>query len=511
MYAAFQADPKAWAEQLRAAGRVEEIKARLEEIDGLLKPTGFEDIESELDVWTELDELGEAGKWIMHGKRLFSMTTSQFKNAFEDLLDGKGEDAVTATKFIFNAYGQARRAESWDQSPEYVPGQDSRPEKIRPFRGWTDDCLRAFPRWLRAGVQTVVLFERMNVGDDAFRGAGYNAAEKTMLISTGTDTHCVTHELGHVVDYDPLNLDTLDSSARASFIKAVLEEEPTYSPYATTIYAEGDAEKGLKEDWAEAWSYFLTTPEYLKSLAPKRYAAVEEITKTRGLDVETLRQATIKAEKDRIGDPEKARSVFGAYGWNWMSLRHLLPGVVYADARCALPGWRQNQVSRKETSGRGREKLVTAERDDHGRLQSVESGRVRIFSDPTYDGHGRLASYLVENRRYEVRYDGADETPREVWYAIDDRGTLAKMAEFRQEDGKVVQVISMSDNRTWEFTHEYDEAGSLMETTVVYNGQEICRQAREKDEPGRISFFANIDLDDQVPTPDDETTIEYED
>jgi hypothetical protein len=507
----FKADPKAWAEQLRAAGKVEEIQARLVEIDGLLKPTGFEGIESNSNVWDELGKMGEAGQWLMHGKLLFSTTTHRFSAVFEDLLDGQAEASVAAT-LIFNVYGQAKRAENWDQPIDYLvpqsPEQQARPKLLR---GWASECLDTLPNWWRSGIETVALCEKRDLGNGRYRGGGYQASTKLMDLSAMANTRTVVHEGGHAVDADPRNLNKLDSRLRATFMKAVLEEEAKYSYYVAVTYAENGAELGLKEDFADAWSFFLTAPEYFENTAPVRYAALEEITEALGLDVKALRKKLAEAEASRVGDPEKAKAVFEIYGWSWMSSHHQLPGRAYASSRCALPGWQRNQASRKETNGRGREKLLVAEHDKQGRLRGVLNDGEEIFDAPTYDELGRLTSYRADNQRYEVRYDKGDEMPTEVWCSIDDRGTLAKIADFRREDGRVIQVISMSGGRTWEFVHEHDEAGSLMETTVAYNGQAICRQSREKDEQGRISFFANIDLDDQVPTPDDEITIEYED
>jgi len=509
--ATFNANPTTWAEQMRAAGRVEEITARLEEIEAIPAPKGSDNLNN---ISQELDKIslfGKASQWVTHGKRLLFMTARQLKIAFNGLLEGD-EAASKAVRFAFNVYGQSRRAENWDQPIDYLvpqsPEQQARPKL---FREWADECLNSLPNWWRSGIEKVVLNEKEELGGGQYRAGTYTAATKTMTLTSGVKTRGILHEGGHAVDADPRKLNKLDSRLRATFVKAVLEEEAKYSYYVMASYAEGGSELGLKEDFADAWSYFLTAPEYLENVAPMRYAALEEITEALGLEVRALRRKLAEAEASRVGDPEKAKAVFEIYGWSWMSSQHQLPGRAYASSRCALPGWQRNQASRKETNGRGREKLLIAEHDKQGRLRGVLNDGDEIFDAPTYDDLGRLASYLVDNQRYEVRYDKGDEMPKEVWCSIDDRGTLAKIADFRREDGRVIQAISMSNGRTWEFVHEHDEAGSLMKTTVIYNGKKICRQAREKDEQGRISFFANFDLDDQVPTPDDKTTIEYED
>jgi len=507
----FCAEPWKWAEQIRSAGRLEEITARIEEIDAALdEAPGFEDFADE-----------SVTSWILQNKKKFlDETTFKFKDSLMEILESDQTDLETQAGdhlagIIIRQYGQASFPEWRREEPEFHVEEGSSEERMAPFRPWADDYLKSFPRWLRSGIDQVRFLEkieRAEGGDVRFTAGRYSRADKKLSLTAIANVRVVAHESGHVLDGDAMNLDQLDSNLRAWFVAAALEEEARYSTYATMAYMELGAARGLAEDFAETWAHFLTAPEYLKGAAPKRHAAMEEIARSLELDVAVMRQAATEAEAERVGNAEMARAVFEVNGWDWMSRSCHLPYEPYTDTRWALPGWRQLQTPGRIDYGDGVSLDQSVSRDERGRLQECRlvEDNPYVFDHPTYDDQGQLTSYRAGGLPYSVRY-GDDGNLQEVLIDADGQGALKTVATFHTEAGQLTQKVVTPDGQTWEFVNRLDTEGQLTETTVMLNGQPICRRPMERDERGRLKRAAYLTLDGELPVPKDELTYAYED
>jgi len=281
----FCASPQHWAEEIKTRGKEQEALDCIEKI-GLM----LENVAS-LDALDELLDQKNANRWLLlnkHGLRGEIFATQAF---LERMLRGDYPSDQSISDFIVR-YGKGRFLERIKtQEGFFLYNGEAEPEELQPLQQRIESCLSAYPNWIRLAIESIALSRGLLSSDDPKRGTlgKYNPSTGTLSISAQASTSIITHEIGHVIETDHLYINKLDTKLRTRFIEAVLEELPEYSSYATMHYARNGEISGLQEDFAETWRCFVVTPENLKSLAPKRYAAMDEISRSLDIDVVALR------------------------------------------------------------------------------------------------------------------------------------------------------------------------------------------------------------------------------